>query len=475
MAIRISDALNIDLDNFESTGAFNGFVDLDSLFYIDPYLLRKVTTPELNNSYKKFRNYFKVVVKLIDNSSTLGDPFWRRALQLLIFKEIPNLGLGYSKNDNKGNAIGIKLAKNLIVTASEIIQKGITDPELFELVGLIEEGVGADRISDMTCRIILEDLLTFTQRITSTLQLKRTTYIKFKDIKYKVPRYIKPIILIPNEILTPLPVAYDWQDIDVICTHNEELRKRVNDIIGNTWKKATNKNRVSKSYLKSVFLEHPELIVDLIDQYKRKPVDRYDFKNDPKGEIIWYQDAKNYASIYPLDLKKYEKVDKKNIVKVVREICIQFRTLIENNGLVKLLYNDDNKRRHEKYPQLLFYGVADSYCKANNLDLSAEPNAGRGPVDFKLSKGYDTRVNVEVKYSSNPKLLKGYEVQLPIYDKAEKSSHSIYLVIRTTESTANIENLNKLRDETVKAGKRAPEIIEIDGRIQESASKSTAV
>jgi len=224
--------------------------------------------------------------------------------------------------------------------------------------------------------------------------------------------------------------------------------------------------------LKSVLLEYPELIVDLISQYKNKPVGRYDFKNDPRGEIIWYEDAKNFARLYPLDLKNYKQVDESNIVDIVRDICIQYRTLIENNGLVKLIYGDNGKQRREKYPQLIFYGVADSYCKASNLDLSAEPNAGRGSVDFKISKGYNSRVNVEVKYSSNPNLLKGFKVQLPIYDKAEKTIHSFYLVIRTTESTKNIDNLNQLRDDAVKEGKIAPEIIIVDGRVQDSASKA---
>jgi hypothetical protein len=43
-------------------------------------------------------------------------------------------------------------------------------------------------------------------------------------------------------------------------------------------------------------------------------------------------------------------------------------------------------RARDRAAQLVFYGIADAYCSANNLDLSAEPNAGRGPVDFRLAR-----------------------------------------------------------------------------------------
>lgn len=37
--------------------------------------------------------------------------------------------------------------------------------------------------------------------------------------------------------------------------------------------------------------------------------------------------------------------------------------------------------------QLLFYGVADPYCDANNVDITKEGNNDLGLVDFRLSRG----------------------------------------------------------------------------------------
>ena len=68
MAQRISDVLKINPKLLEKEGAFNGFVDIDSKFYIDPRLLEVATTPELNNSRQIFENYFKKVFTLLQHS-----------------------------------------------------------------------------------------------------------------------------------------------------------------------------------------------------------------------------------------------------------------------------------------------------------------------------------------------------------------------------------------------------------------------
>jgi len=220
MATRLSDALELHADDLQKLGVFNGFVDLDSLFYVDPFLLKDVKTPELKKSYKQFKKHFSDVIKLIISSNQKGDIFWRNARSLLTFKEIPDICLGYSKNNNKGNAVGSKLADNLLNTASQIIDKGIQDPEIFELVGLLEEHFGPDRISDMTCRIIIGDLLNYTQRVTSELGLAKTIAITYKGSKYLVPKYRRPIILVPEEILTPLPIANSWHEMEIVSQHN---------------------------------------------------------------------------------------------------------------------------------------------------------------------------------------------------------------------------------------------------------------
>ena len=55
-------------------------------------------------------------------------------------------------------------------------------------------------------------------------------------------------------------------------------------------------------------------------------------------------------------------------------------------------------------------------------------NEGRGPVDFKVSRGNDKTI-IEVKLSSNSQYLHGYEVQIEEYGKAERTNQMIYVLI----------------------------------------------
>ena len=93
-------------------------------------------------------------------------------------------------------------------------------------------------------------------------------------------------------------------------------------------------------------------------------------------------------------------------------------------------------------------------------------------MDFKLSHGYSAKATVEVKYSSNKDLVHGYVKQLPVYNRAEKASHSVYLVLQTKDSDANIKKLLDAKNRAVAASQRAPDIFVFDARRKPSASKA---
>ena len=54
------------------------------------------------------------------------------------FFEINNIGLGYSKG-KYGSGFGPMLAGKIISDAKEIIDAGIKDPDLFQLIGLFKK------------------------------------------------------------------------------------------------------------------------------------------------------------------------------------------------------------------------------------------------------------------------------------------------------------------------------------------------
>lgn len=471
MARKLSDAFGVPHKAWVNEGAFDAFVEIDSRFHVDPHLLASSQVPELKHAYDTFKHHFEEVILILDASQTLNDRFYREAARRLVFREVPGVALGYSQSSISGSGIGPGLAKQITATAAEIINAGIKDPAIFELVGIFEDGIGADRLSDMTVHIILSHLIQFSQRVANNLKIPTQPYKGREGVVSLpfLPERSQPTILVPYDILNRLPVALDWDDIELVSTYNEALRTQVNQTVGQTWKGAS--QRITKRDLREALLRSPTALKTFLDEYKERPATPYDFTLDPEGEMIWHEIAQEFSNRFPLQLRD-QRVTAENIVSVVTKICDHFANLVEANGLFQVFYNDAKELRNERFAQLLFYGIADAYCAANNLDLNREPNAGRGPVDFKLSHGYNARVNVEVKYSSNKKLSSGYTTQLPIYDAAERTQHSIYLIVRTTESTAAIDTVQQLERTQLNAGKRAPKVIVVDGRYKRSASKS---
>ncbi len=469
----VSQFIGVTPEEFAKTGALDAVLDVDSKLFIDPHLLQSTKAKELKGAYTKVRQRFIDILYVLSKSKHHGDRFWREAISLFTFPELEGLCIGYSSSGTGGSGMGTALRARIIETAKEIIDIGITDPEIFELVGLFEDNIGADRISDMVGRIIVEDLRRYTERI--FLEMKAVT--EQRNIAGKTHNVVVnpfnnlSIILLPKDILRDLPIAYCWADIDRVCATNHALRRQVNSVIGNTWKRATSR-RIKKGELKEVLLSKPEVLRDLIAQYKAKAPTTYNFDNDPAGEVIWLPASHEYVKNSPTNLTLPDRPTSDDVLKVAIDICAEFKQGIENNALYDLLYNDDKRPKKEAASQKLFYGIAHCYCKANNLDLSPESNAGRGPVDFKLSRGFKGKVVVETKLSVNQNLLHGFETQVVEYQKAEQAEYAILLVIDVGGSSIRITNLRKAIETKKKAGLRVPEVIFVDAKPKISATKS---
>lgn len=125
------------------------------------------------------------------------------------------------------------------------------------------------------------------------------------------------------------------------------------------------------------------------------------------------------------------------LLTIALEICNAYKSLIENNRMYKLLYNDDGSQKDETAAQLLFYTMAKGYCKRYDVDLNRESDPGIGEMDFKFSVGNSSKVVIEMKRSSNSSLYHGFEKQLPAYLRAEEAKYGIFLVLQmnTTQET----------------------------------------
>ena len=197
----------------------------------------------------------------------------------------------------------------------------------------------------------------------------------------------------------------------------------------------------------------------------------YDISKDRRGEVFWHALFESLPNEFNLKFKK-QFVTNPSPKELVTEIINEFKSCIEDNGLWKELWADSQQHRDEKASQRLFYAFSFMSCKANNLDMTPEANAGAGPIDFKFSQG-NVKVLIEVKLSTNTSLSKGYEKQLEAYKKAERSDAAFYMVIQLDDQKRmddKIEKLVKIKNDQAKLGIKTSEIVVIDGRRKKSAS-----
>jgi hypothetical protein len=468
---RLSAFLNVRPSALKGYGVFDALIGFDSKLFVDPILLKRLRIPELRDSRKHFESYFREVLILLANSKKPNDVAWEGARRRLVFRETSGTALGYGRVLGDGTGIGPELGGRLLRRAAEIVAMGISDPAIFELLALFEEGFGPDRLSDMTLRIVRDDLLRYTARVARDIGVRDLIRVRTHEGTYKVPKgpnAKQPLTFIPSITLRPLPVAQSWDEIGDVVWFNEKLRRGVNHIIAKYWKEG---RKVLKQNMRASFFANPESLRVLLQGYKQYNAKPYDLRSDPQGLLSWFELGSDYANDHPLTLTLSKSPGLDEIESVVEKIIQQFKEHIEDNGLNIHLYDPSGKPLHERYSQRLFFAIADVYCKANNIDLSPEPNAGSGPVDFRFSHGYHLRLAAEIKLSSNTQLVHGYQTQLPTYEKSEKAKRSAYVVIRVTESTSGIRKVKRLNKAALRAGKKAPRLFIIDGRRKRSASK----
>ena len=464
---RASEYFGISEDTYRKTAAFNPVIGVDSLFFVDPLLLSKTKVPEFKDALQEVRSYFSDVITLL---RTKKDAARKVAHKKLILREVRGVGIGYGSETDDGSGIGPELARRLLVTAEELLEMGVSDPAIFEIMGLFEEDFGPDRLSDGLIRILLKRVYAFSDRLTKELKIKEIYTVKTYEKEYVVAKHPYkdgPLLFLPQSILRDMPVANSFDEISVVAAFNEDLRKKFNSILAAVF--AGRKERPKKSEIKAYLLETKDRIQTIVSAYESCAPTAYDFEADPAGLHLWLEKAQELVSTIPLSLPKTPKANELDAI--VREVIQGFKKFIETKGGWRSLYNDNMKILNESHARHFFYATALLYCQSCNIDISPESNAGSGPVDFKLSKGHSEKIVVEVKLTSGH-VLQGYQKQTRIYEESEEAKASYYLVVQVTERSKALENVLEMEKVEEKKEKKHPTVIVVDGRERPSASKA---
>jgi hypothetical protein len=475
--ILFSKHFDIDPQHVADCGTFDPVLNGDTKLFIDPMLLEHTSNEQFAiKSRKAFNDYFEIVIKLIAGSKERGDAAWKAAERKLQFPEVPFTCLGYGASTIRGSGGGSAQTSKLVQTASQIIDLGVADPDLFVAMALIEDGIGPDRISDMTTKVILATLIEHTASVCKKLHVPTVpmTFMLSNGERFNgdLPRNpfdsaSGPVILVPRDILRELPVATDWDSVGDAASKNAALRTDLNERIAEIWMAKTKRD---KAAIRDRALSSDASFLDLLDLLKGIPATSYDFSADPSGEVFW---SRLISTLKDTSIQKIEKPNawtREAILSVVDKIIENFRHLVEDRRLSEELYHD-GKPRAEKAAQRLFFVVAHAFCKANDLDLTPEADTGNGPVDFKVSSGFTGRVLVEIKLSTNGKVVARYTRQLDAYATAEEAAAAYYVVVDVGQAGGKIDRLFAEKNLLAMSSKPTRPIVVIDATRKPSASK----
>lgn len=467
----LSDHLGIGM-YFDDNGIFDPIMETDSNFFINIQRLKKAETPEFQGSYERINEFFRKIIKLLNKASQKNeqDIFYRQALNLFDFPEnkgVNGICLGFSEG-NSGSAFGPILSEQVINTAYDIVKAGVDDPEFFQLLPLFQDNVGPDRLSDMIATIILPDIEKYTKRIFEDIGINSDNYpdIEFSD-GYLINPYknsIVPVLLVPVEILHKLPVAKSWEDIEHVVSENNTIRALMNQRVAEEWTKWSAANK--KYYMREEMFKKPDVCKQMVEDYCKEDLAPY----NPEDQIDYYLE-RLCKRIEGLGISWKSSIEKGTIdsLKASMEILTYFKKWVENNKGWDIIQGASSRNR-EKIAQRIIHLSGLCYIQANNLDMSCEPDEGRGSVDFKVSRGQDITI-IEVKLSTNPNYRHGYETQIEEYGKAENTNKLIYVLI-DMGNPGKVKTIERMYAENLKSGKKTPKVFIINAAQRESASIS---
>lgn len=456
MAILFSKEFGISKEEIVRNDLFDVLIDEDSHFFINIKRLKQTDIPEFIGAYNKINEYFRRIGLLL-KLSNINDKSYRTAVKMFNFPEVNGINLGFSSGRH-GAGFGERLRNQIIKDAYEIIKSGSEQPEIFQLTSLFEENVGPDRLSDMIARLIYDNIVAYSKRVYQDLGITKEKYPSYEFVNgiLKNPYKDTELLLLPADILHEIPIAKCWDDIERICRENEVIRQEINELIGKEWRKLS--SSAKKSYMKEMFFKNPARLNRVMKSYRSTTVERYDV----------FENIKYLVGFLQSTISLPQSVSKTSIEASI-EILRSYQEWVEFHRGAIVIKAAETKAA-EKTVQRTLHATALMYCKQNNFDINPEEDGGRGPVDFKISRGNDKTV-IEIKLTSNRECVHGLEIQIEEYAKAENTNQKVFVLVDTGEHSERINDVKEKHQEMCINGKKPAQLIIIDSKPKESASK----
>ena len=442
--IYFTDFFNVLPEDLAKYGAFNVSCIVDLPLFIDPFLLFTSRKREYQNLHSEMIRY----LCFLRDKSLAGSINDGLLKAWYCFPEVSQNKLGFCLTGSSGSGLGLGFARalneNLNKLFSNFGNERVTKGSHLEKLVLIRDGVGRDNISDFTTNLIkgylLEYTQTFAKKHITPEKLKRVPIprVKFnyeigvwEDATFELPWLDGDYVLLtPEDILTKDDTWINKEDLrgdfSTIkeAVQNDALRAQINEYFRKVLpRKPTAKDE--RAAIEKTLLQFPALI----DYYIREKEENGDLAVkrsadrvlEVNNRFIW-----NIGDLVELLSKHslFYRTPSTTLVET-RQKIEYLKQVIENEDGYKIFYVRGKPVERESDLHILFKLV----WEGSPSSVDAEVNNGRGPVDFKVSRGAHDKTLVEFKLASNPQLERNLENQVSIYEKANRTTQSYKVIL----------------------------------------------
>lgn len=486
--IYFSDFFGFSPEVLEEFGAFDVSLVGDLPLFIDPFLLFNSDNPTYQKLHAEIIRYMKFL-KDVTLSEKIAPPLVEN---WFTFREVKQNWLGFSKAGNSGHGLGkgfaLALHKNFNSVFHNFGEETVTQSSHLEKLCLVRNGVGRDTISDFTTNLIKHFLAEYTQgfalRVLSKHQRGKFAVPKTK-FNYETRSWVTQIFELPSfrgdyVLLTPKDILTKdeaWINRPELIGHFADIANALPDPV---------LRAQINDYLFRVLPEDPDATKKEIDEAITLAIEKFpqvldyyirdkEIRGDEAAavskervhivEVLFVEHVRRFVKEY-LQPKGFYKIPS-NTYEEAKERLLFLKDVIENKGGHRIFYFDDKPLQRETDLHILYRLT----WYATPSDISREVNDGRGPADFKASRGAADKTLIEFKLAKNTQLDRNLARQSGIYEKASDATHpSLKVIVYFSEAERQrvVKILKELKLE------ESPQIILIDARADNKPSGSKA-
>jgi hypothetical protein len=488
--VRFSETFQV-VRNSSEDDWFDALMPVDTPLYIDPFLIWNEDAGFWSDAHSHLINFFDIVFQMIRESG--GDErhaSWRQAANLLLFPEPAEFRLGVAEGSPLGSGSGSGLQADMLAGIKTANDVGMRHIAHMESIALFQGGMGVDRISDAVCNVLKSYFIKYTKDIaerhdvpTVSVEVRNASWSgefrKWVSERHNLPvtevevfrlgrfRHVTlPVLLTPHRFLRDIPIAnsddfwnWSWSQM------SDQLRGDFNYDIA---------RRVTRRTKARMARQNPEAVALYLNSIEQQELEPYQIDDDPRELVSLHERGRDIVKLTPQTHYSDAEESTDAFEGFVSSVVEAYKHAVENDSW-RLLWLT-NRGAGERYVQVLFRSVVIHYCKANDVDLTGESNAGRGPVDFKFSKGWTARALIEIKLARHGRFWDGILAQTPTYQIAEGVRLAFFVAIAYSEDEMNNEFQQTLRQAAaIVAGARNVEVrtVIVDASPKKSASKET--